>query len=433
MSIQKGINGRKLYYRINNQWVDTNPDVGNYALISAISADKFRSYWGVRIFPMKTTSTYGELNNPDGLGREWLTDLDPATVTTKISPSWHQGTKNLIGVLGARGTKTILTVGEPFETYTSAEWNEMMADISDVQDDLLMVNGQNEINHVRGDTMPLPSDWAQIATDHQIILWNRMATLNTTRVNQGKAPILVGSPNLWSGDFDVHHADLATLAPMVKNYCNVACFHLYPRGVHPDFNLDTDSRGPNTPFISEYRKSSNYGATKKLWCTEAGYFDAVNYVGNSVTVLADTKAKYLPKQWLEYASRDIPVSYFEFLDDVDPGDTDREASLGMINTPQIAASSWQAKPSYTAIRTMLARKGGSTGTVPCNITTSSAVKTKAVTDSTGTMLYAWRTDDIEDNKQAITLSPATIALTVESPNTPLTTVNVGRGVTEIRI
>ncbi len=299
-----------------------------------------------------------------------------------------------------------------------------MGNIADVGDHLVMVNGQNEINHARAPKV-LPSDWLSISVDHQAELWNRMATLNAARVAAGKARILVGSPNLWSGDVAQHHADLATVAPLVRAYCDVACFHLYPRGQHPTWQLDA--------FIAEYRKAANYGTGRPLWCTEAGYYDAVNYVGGAVAVTVDTKGVYLKKQLLEYARRGIPVSYFELLDDVDPSDSDREASLGMLNAPAMSAATWEAKPGYASLQTMMGRRGGVSGKVPCDVFTSGDVQRLAVTSSAGTILYLWRTANIEKDRAPVTLSPPTIPVTVASPNRAATVVNVGRTVAEVPI
>lgn len=412
--------------------LDRNRTVGAsaaYPQINAISATGFRDYYSTRIFPTYVNKTYNELHNPTGL--KWLTDMSLAGVSHKIEPNWHGPTRTLVGTLGARGTKSLLTVGEPHVRYTSAQWDDMIGEIAAVGDHLLMVNGQNEINHARAPKV-LPADWLSISVDHQQELWTRMngangtGGLNATRQAAGKSRILVGSPNLWSGNVAKHHADLATVAPLVRAYCDVACYHLYPRGEHPTWKLDE--------FISKYRDPGAYGASKVLWCTEAGYFDAANApAGGAVSVTQWAKDIYQRKQWLEYAKRGVRVSYFEFLDDVDPADTDRESSLGMIDTPAIAASTWKAKASYTNLKTMLARQGGVAGKVSCEVTTTGNVETLAVNGTTGTVLYVWRTDNIEVNRQRVTLSPPTVPVTVSSPNITTTTVNVGADVVTVPI
>lgn len=398
---------------------------GSFSQIDAISADRFVADYSVRIFPTRAApNVYSQIADTTA-GKGWLTGLKPGAVTHLITPSWGNAARDVTTYLGGQGIKSVLTVGVPQVRYTSGQWEDMIGEIAGVGDHLLMVNGQNEINHIRGGGA-LPADWIDIAVTHQEQLWDRMTPVNEARRLAGKPRILIGSPNLWSGAVATHHADLASTARLMRNYCDVACFHLYPRGVHPDWSLDE--------FIAEYRKTTNYGTAKALWCTEAGYFDSANYTGGAATVTKPTKAIYQEKQMLEYSLRGVPVSYFEFLDDLDPADTNREASLGMIEVQgTYQTSGWSAKPSYTAMQAMLTARGGVNGPVPCNLTVPTGVRWRAVNDATGTTLYLWRPDNIESNRQPLTLSPVTRTVTVESPNHPLASYDIGKTVVKVRI
>lgn len=398
---------------------------GSFSQIDAISADTFVAGYSVRLFPGRDSpNVYSQIADTTA-GKAWITDLAPGAVTHLVTPGWQAAARNVTTYLGGQGIKSVLTVGEPHTPLNSAQWDDVMDEIAGVGDHLLMVNGWNEINHARSPKV-LPANWLSITVAHQQALWTRMQTLNATRQAQGKSRILVGSPNLWSGDIPQHHADLLTVAPQVRNLCDVACYHLYPRGLHPDWKLDE--------FITQYRAAAAYGPGKALWCTEGGYFDSANYTGGAATVTKPTKAIYQEKQLLEYAKRGVPISYFEFLDDLDAGDSNREASLGMVEVQgTYLTSGWSAKPSYTAMVAMLAPRGGQAGPVPCNLTIPTGVRWLAVTDSTGTTLYLWRPDAIEANRAPVTLNPLTRPVTVESPNRPLTTYDIAKTVVKVRI
>ncbi|MCA9327223.1 hypothetical protein KDA14_01720, partial [Candidatus Saccharibacteria bacterium] len=305
---------------------------GDLPALSTISATTFKSYFGTRIFPSYNGKTGGELVT----NHSWLTNLGITWVSHKLTPSIasDSGITTLIQNLSSAGIQSVLTVGEPFTTYTNGEWNTMMNALTGpLAGCVTMVTGQNEVNNVRGGGT-LPSDWKEQARDHQIELWNRMTTtVNPTLVGNSHPAILIGNPNLWSGNVTTHDTDLAAFAPMVKNYANAISYHLYPRGGDPTWNLDN--------FITEYKAA--YGSDRPIWCTEAGYFAAANYTGGAKNVTNWAHDIYIRKMWLEYASRGAWVSQFEFLDDPDPTDSLRESNFGLVETPSVAYTSWTAK------------------------------------------------------------------------------------------
>lgn len=401
----------------------TNPG-GSLPKIPVQSATTFRSWFGVRILPSHGGSTHEQLLTPEGL--VWLTDLNPGFITTKWQPDIATNSQiiSLLQNLANLGIRSTLTVGAPFTTYSSTEWTTMMQAIEvNLANCLLMVNGQNEVNHIRGGATD-PPGWETDAQAHQIELWNRMQVVNTNLSAIGKDIVAVGSPCLWSGQISVHDADLPILAPLVRDYCTDAHWHLYQRGHTPDWKLDD--------FIAQYQAAY---PGKTLWDTENGYGDAQNYVGGSAINTQATIAIYDRKMWLECALREIRFSRFELLDDVDPTNADREANLGLIETASVNPAGWSAKPTYTALKAMndALPGGGVDGQIGCRIeTTSSDIYYVAVNHDTGTRLFLWTRDDIEDTS---TKPPTPISV----PNRSVTitdasgsqTVNVGADIVEI--
>lgn len=409
------------YVRRSGSWKkfrDGTTTGGNDPLpqIPTISAEKFREYWGTRIFPTYSNATGGELVDD----HSHLTTLMPKYVTHKVEPNLSQGVINLIQNLAAEGTKSVLTVGAPFTTYSSSQWTNMMNTIASLPNCILMVTGQNEVNHVRGGGS-LPSNWKEQARDHQQELWNRMQTVNATFTANGDDTVLVGNPNLWSGDITKHDNDLAALAPMVVNYCNAIVYHLYPRGGHPDWNLDA--------FINNYK--SKYGANRPVFCTEAGYFAAANYNGGAKVVSEYAHDIYLRKMWLEYASRDAYIGQFEFLNDPDASESNREAWFGIIKTPSVSINTWEPRIVYNKLITMQSYSGGSDGTIGCKIESSGPIRSLAVNHSGGNILYLWRSDDIESDRVKINLTPREVVVTSQAGGTQ--TVYVSDEVVRINI
>lgn len=367
------------------------------AQIPTISSTTFKSYLGIRIFPTYSGLTGGQLV----IDPHYITDLGVTTITHKLLPNMDPDVITFMQTMGAAGVKSVITVGEPFTPYNPAQWTQMMGYIQNqLADCVRMVTGQNEVNHVRAGGAP-PADWAQQATDHQQELWTRMGSVNAALVAAGHSAVLVGNPNLWSGNIGTHDADLQELAPLCKNYANAITYHLYPRGGHPTWNVDN--------FINQYKLA--YGANRPIFCTEAGYFSAANYTGGAKNVTQHAHDIYLRKMWVEYALRGAFVSQFEFLDDPDPTNANREANFGMIETPAVNQATWVPKNTYNNFKTMLTTiSGGTAGTVGCEITTTGNIQRLAVSHGGGTKLYLWRRDDIELNMVPISLTPVSVSV-----------------------
>lgn len=385
---------------------------GDFPNHPAITGQQFHDAWGTRVFPTYSAKTGGQLLTTGG--RAWLTNMKPGFITHKIAPGQDPDIQTwALGIYNTHGIKTMLTVGEPHETYTSTQWNNMIDAIQSMGNAVDMVCGQNEINHVRNNAYPLPSNWKEIARDHQQQLWNRIQTLNATRAGLGQNPIKVGNCNLWSGNLTLHNTDGAAFFPMIKNYCDTITWHLYPRGDNPDWNLDTWKT-----FYRTYLDSVS-SPTKPIICTEAGYFVAYNYTGGAIAVSEWAHAIYLKKMWLEYALRGFRVSQFEFLNDPDSSDSNREANFGSVETPGVNQSTWGKNASYDQLAEWCAfPTAGSGTTYPVDVQTGqSGVQTLVVkTGAASAKLFAWRRVKLEnsDTSGPASLSPANISLTVSS-------------------
>ncbi|QVT78402.1 hypothetical protein ENKNEFLB_00779 [Nocardioides aquaticus] len=156
--------------------------------------------------------------------------------------------------------------------------------------------------------------------------------------------IKIGTPQLWSGDLDTHDADLAVLAPLLEGTFDHVGWHLYPRG---DVGVDLIER-----FEATYRDL--LGAFPVI-CTEAGYLDAADYSGGAANLTPTQKAGFLPELVDAYVSRGYGISYFELLDDPDPSASEREASLGLVECPEVDPATWVDKPAFDELAAYLRR------------------------------------------------------------------------------
>lgn len=378
------------------------------AQIPAISAEALKNRLGTRIFPSFAGRTGEKLLDDDS----WITNLGAPWVSHRLQPDIPADVVQFIKDLAAKGVKSVLAIGEPHHTFTTNEWDTMEAILADLAGSVWMVLGQNEVNHARG-SETLPADWANIAATNQAELWTRVQALNATLAPEDQ--ILVGSPSLWSGSIPTHDADLTTLAPLIAGNFDVVNWHLYPRGVDPNWNIDH--------FQTVYQ--AEYGQMPVI-CSEAGYFDAVNYTGGAVPVSEATAAVYLLKLWLEYASRGYWVSIFELLDDPDPTLANREDNLGIVETPSLDPATWTAKDAYTLLQSVLSSlSGGHDGSVGALVTAPEPVQTLAVNTDTGTMLFLWRRVDIEQDFAPIAVDPIEVTIqTVTGSDTVLVAGNV---------
>jgi hypothetical protein len=330
--------------------------------------------------------------------------------------------------LHAMGIRTVLTVGETkggYQAETTAFWNGLTENLVRWGDKVPMVVGWNEPNHIRGGTEPLPADWPlRTVRDNLVPLKKAVAAANARMSHKVK----VGLPALWSGDSDQFRRDAEKLAAVrytdgagtvwsAHSVIDTITYHLYPRGGDPTWELDQTQTTMSATFP---------GAEATQWCTEAGYFTAANYTGGAKAVTEAQQAAYTPKLGLEYFLRGSYVSYFETTDAPDPSDSDREASLGLINTPSLDPSTWQRKPAFGALAGILNRKGGTATQVRAEIVAPDGVQRLATVDGSGSVvLYLWRRVAVDANGFA---APVDVKVTTPSGTR---TVQVGGSVVAV--
>ncbi len=384
------------------------PPTSTLPLLDVVAAQDLADHVGIRDFPHYNTSTYGKRDAiEDALG-----DLGVEWVSVKYVPA--KGEIADLARLHAMGVKTVLTVGETKGGYgpeTAAFWNGLTENLVRWGDRVPMVVGWNEPNHVRGGVAPLPADWPlRTLRDNLVPLKKAVAAANARMRHH----VEVGSPALWSGGTDQFRRDAAQLAAVrytdsagtvwsAHNTIDTITYHLYPRGGDPTWELDQTLDAMRDTF-------PNAGATQ--WCTEAGYFTATNYQGGAKAVTEAQQAAYTPKLGLEYFLRDSYVSYFETTDAPDPSDADREASLGLIDTPSLDPSTWQRKPAFGALAAILNRKGGTATQVRADIVAPAGVQRLATVDGTGSVvLYLWRRVSVDARGYA---APVDVKVTTPS-------------------
>ena len=295
------------------------------------SYDARRALTAVRVFPSYRTSVYGQhdavLRKLGDLGIKRMSHkLTPAIARSADVIAFTQEAHNLHGIT------SWLTMGEPHTPLSASEWDEMVAALTGPLAGMVeRVYGWNEPNHIRGRDSP-PSDWVTMTATHQAELWKRVSPLG----------IQVGTPQLWSGDLDVHDADATELGPTIRGNFDHIGWHLYPRsgGAENARNIDR--------FYALY--SRIFGPGFPVVCTEAGYLDAASYTGGATSVTAEQKAVLVRLLVEEYRARGWGISYFELLDDPDPTDANREANLGLVECPAVDSTTWTDKPAFDALR-----------------------------------------------------------------------------------
>ena len=127
----------------------------------------------------------------------------------------------------------------------------------------------------------------------------------------------------------------------LRRYVDFGNMHVYPRGLPPSSAMDY--------FRSAARHVSR---DLPIWCTEGGYFNAMEFRGGANPVPEAVSAAYAPQQILTHVKQGTRRFYrYELLDEPNPTPTDREGTLGMIRTDN---PTWTAKPDFAPVQHLLA-------------------------------------------------------------------------------
>lgn len=293
--------------------------------------------WAVRVFPTYTTKTYG--NHAAVL--LLLGELGVRRISHLLTPSMSTDVQAFTQAARDQGVLSWLTVGQPLASYTAAQWAKMRALLlGPLRGCVTRVTGFNEPNN-DGDP-----DWVAKTAAHARLLRALVDDVNADYADDGTAPIWVGSTPLWNGNQDKHDADLAQLAPLVRDYVDGGMWHLYFRGGPADSGL--------------YHQRSVYEAAYPglpSGSHESGAFTAPNYTGGSNPVTEAGQADLCATVLDAYdAAGADALCWFELLDDPDPTGSLREASFGLVRTPTLDPATWSKKPAFDALRDALARR-----------------------------------------------------------------------------
>lgn len=162
----------------------------------------------------------------------------------------------------------------------------------------------------------------------------------------------VEGPTTWE-----QAGNLGDLSPYV-NYGNI---HVYPRGGQPSVDINY--------FTGCAQRVSG---SRRILCTEGGYFTAMDYVGGAFPVPEAVTAVYGPQALMEHLKAGARRFFrYELLDDQDTAGN-REGTLGMIRT---STSPWTPKPDFAPMQKLLrlfADPGTSFSPAPVSYTLSGA-------------------------------------------------------------
>lgn len=288
-----------------------------------------RDLIGCRIFPQYADKVYGQ---HDALF-SWIEDSGLQRITGQVGPETPEAAIKFYQRLRDElGIKFWFTIGKPRQVFTAAQQAKVVALADRLGDSIEQVANWNEPNHLRnsGD-IPL-AGWETKVRPQQQWLWD---TFHPRGID-------VATPQLWSGDFRQHEADLRKMAPALEGLYDVIAWHLYPRG------------GVGADLVQEfYDLYFSVLGVHPVCCTEGGYFDAPKYTGGAVAVTQAQAAEYLPQHARLYTDRGDRFGGFELLNDPDPSQANRESNLGWINTPTLDPATWTAKPVFTAMKALV--------------------------------------------------------------------------------
>lgn len=304
------------------------------------------------------------------------------------------------------------------------------------------IEGLNEPNHNRGGGT-VPSDWARIACDHQVVIWNTAKANLPNGAPSAIRYVPIVGPSLHDVQAQVsytassapgglkHYHQLAGLGiKAVQNYCGL---HTYPGGSYPTRQL-------NERLSYIY---AAYGANYPVWCTEWGYHNALATTAGHKPISEAAAGTYGPRAYLQFitkvepngAPRDLVLTFYEMLDDYDSGTKDiHEQNFGLwgvSDQSQDAAtqpSSWRPKPIAQKLSALLNALKDPPGTptylppkVVCDVRSTAAdaslqwqvTATKAQANAGTATVWLWRDKEVwnRDTARPIVVSSVPVDLT----------------------
>jgi hypothetical protein len=169
------------------------------------------------------------------------------------------------------------------------------------------------------------------------------AIWQTVRSEPSLAHVKVIGPSLQAVHADA--SDYRALAAAGLNrYMDYAAMHRYPAGHYPDQLID-----------QQLGWIRSYWGGRKTRITESGYNNALARTAGALAVPEDVSAAYAPSVLLEAVDRNCSISWYEVLDDADPGAKNVvESNYGLFALRGGTAPPWRAKPAVGELTTFLA-------------------------------------------------------------------------------
>ena len=319
------------------------------ALQPTVSSQQIAESYGVAAHPNFQQSVY---QNVDA----WMARL-ASMGATYFRGNYYPGNKGTIAAVAAARKYHLkwlmIVVEEAGTTPTTQTLAQTKARVEDIAakaaDVVYAIQGVNEPNHNRGGGV-VPANWAQIATDHQRVIWE------TAHRFPALAHVPIIGPSVQETNADESYKSAAApggakhyhqlVSAGIRNYQDYAGTHSYAGG-----GLPTNGLQHRLDLIR-----SAYGANYPVWIDESGYHNALATNSGHRPVSEEAAATYAPRLLLEFAGqRGLHVGRFETLDDVDLDiKDDKEANFGLWRVSSPDPATWSEKPEVGAMRSTLA-------------------------------------------------------------------------------
>ncbi len=309
-------------------------------LVSALQSDVLADSWGMCTHYNFQHSTYGD----EVALTDLLLDLGVRHIRGRLSPglaAQRYGFQRL----AAAGTKVEAVMGERSDGMTLAGArnivNRKLDEIAGFYGGAAsgVFSGLEGCNEPNNDGVP-PLTWVAQTRNLSRALWEESRKRPATAGIPVVGPALARPVGRGSSTVEADYRALGNMSPWT-HYGNI---HVYPHGSSPSDDLDR--------FMAAARPA--YPDGERFHTTEGGYFNALAYSGGANPVPEDVNAAYAPRHVMEQVLRGNRRFFaYEFLDDPDPTNADRESNFGFVRTPGVDPSTWSVKPQYTAMQNFL--------------------------------------------------------------------------------
>ena len=287
--------------------------------VPARPADSFVETVGVNVHMGYTDTPYAQ----GAAIRDKLLDLGVRYVRDGISqgrPDVYERFREL----ARHGVRANLIVGDPLERWGVGPLDaqlDLIARELVPAGAVASLEGPNEYD-IQGE-----DNWVGPLRDYQRRLFEGARA----------RPALAGLPVLGPTVVDRENRDRLGDLSAWLDYGNM---HPYPGGNAPDRDVHLDD---------EFRLAAKNSAAEPVQATETGYHNGTASDVGHLPASEHAAGVYMPRLYLDYFRRGIARTFaYELVDQrPDPGDTDSEASFGLLR------NDFSEKPAYTALKRLL--------------------------------------------------------------------------------